>query len=476
MDNARQQRKGKEPKNKDLINQLDVLEREYGIDRETLLLLLEDAMQFAARKAPKYNKNIVVSIDRVTCNIKCTAKLYVVNTVEDPGDEIALDNIKELFTNPMFKVLSLSIPGEENTVNDALDIQSKIDKIDLGTEIEMEFSPDFYGRIFAQTVWNLFCQRIRQTQRKKICAQYQERLNQLVTGEVRSSDREGVMVGFQLGNASANATMTNPRHLDDEAFLPRDGKIPGENLEIGNLVTALLIEVDPDRQGAAMVISRSKPEFVTKLFEREVSEIGDGTVTIKSIARIPGFRSKLAVTSSEPRVDPVGACVGQRGSRVRNVVSELNGEKVDIIQWDTDQVKFITNALKPAKIIHIDLDEASKKAIVEVPEDQLSLTIGKRAQNVKLASILTGWEIKVQASEKPAEENKCEADHRKAIETIGAVEGIGPEAAEILVIHGFNSLEGIAAVEDEKDIAVLEGFDTARANAVIAAAKAALQQ
>ena len=207
-----------------------------------------------------------------------------------------------------------------------------------------------------------------------------------------------------------------------------------------------------------------------------MSEIGDGTVTIKSIARIPGFRSKLAVASSDPRVDPVGACVGQRGSRVRNVVSELSGEKVDIIEWNADPHVFIANALKPAQILNISLDEASKKAIVEVPEDQLSLTIGKRAQNAKLASDLTGWRIEVRKSEKLPETNDVEAGIRKAIETIGAVEGIGPEAAEILVKNGFNSLEGIAAENDEKDIAAMQGFDTARANAVIAAAKAALQQ
>ena len=476
MDNAsfKQQRKTKEPKNKDLANQLDVFEREYDIDRESLIVLLEDSMQFAARKAPKFNKNIVITIDRASCNIKCKVKLYVVNKVEDPGDEIALDEVKELFTNRMFKVQSILIPGDENAITDF--DESIIDKIDLGTEIEVEILPDFFGRIFIQTVWNIFCQRIRQSQRKKICAQYQERINQLVTGEVRSADREGIMVGFQLGNASSHSSAENPRHLDDEAFLPRNEKLPGETFEIGNLVTALLIEVDPDRQGAAMVISRAKPAFVTKLFEREVSEISDGTVTIKAIARDPGFRTKIAVTSSEPRVDPVGACVGQRGSRVRNVVSELSGEKIDIIEWNADPAIFITNALKPAKIVNMSLDEASKKAIVEVPEDQLSLAIGKRAQNARLASSLTGWRIEVRASEKPAEENEFEAGLRKAIETIGAVEGIGPEAAEILVKNGFSSLEGIAAVEDEKDIADLDGFDDARANAVIAAAKAALQQ
>ncbi|MBR4673096.1 MAG: transcription termination factor NusA [Victivallales bacterium] len=473
-DSFTQQKKSKEPKNKELINQLDVLEREYDIPRETLLVLLEEAMQSAARKATKYNKNIKVVIDRATCNIKCIVKLYVVNKVEDPGDEIALDKVQELFSNPQFTVRVVSTPGEEPLSKDSSD--NETDKIDLGTELELEFSPDFFGRIVAQAAWNLFCQRIRQTQRRKICLQYQERLNQLVTGEVRSIDREGVMVGFQLGNASIHSSAENPRHLDDEAVLPREGKIPGESFEIGNLVTAVLIEVNPERQGAAMVISRSKPEFVTKLFEREVSEISDGTVEIKSIARDPGFRSKIAVTSSEPRVDPVGACVGQRGSRVRNVVSELGGEKVDIIEWSADPVTFITNALKPAKIINMTLDATSKKATVEVPEDQLSLAIGKRAQNARLASTLTGWRIEVRKSEKPVEENEFESGLRKAIETIGAVEGIGPEAAEVLVKNGFSSLEGIAAVEDEKDIADLEGFDNARAIAVIEAAKAALKQ
>ena len=157
MDNAsfKQQRKTKEPKNKDLANQLDVFEREYDIDRESLIVLLEDSMQFAARKAPKFNKNIVITIDRASCNIKCKVKLYVVNKVEDPGDEIALDEVKELLTNRMFKVQSILIPGDENAITDF--DESIIDKIDLGTEIEVEILPDFFGRIFIQTVWNIFC-------------------------------------------------------------------------------------------------------------------------------------------------------------------------------------------------------------------------------------------------------------------------------------------------------------------------------
>ena len=261
-----------------------------------------------------------------------------------------------------------------------------------------------------------------------------------------------------------------------EGVLRREDRIPGENFETGDMVVALLTEINPDKVGARpMTISRSVPECVAKLFEREVTEISDGLVTIKAVARDPGYRTKIAVYSNEPRIDSVGACVGMRGNRVRNVVRELGGEKVDIIEWSPDLKTFVTNALKPAKLQSISINEDTKTVTVVVPEDQLSLSIGKKGQNARLASRLTGWRLDIVKEDAPeVEADDYESRVRRAIEKIGAVEGIGLEAAETLVRNGFASLEGIVAVVDIEDIASLPGFDHARAEQVVAAAKAAL--
>ncbi|MBQ7649871.1 MAG: transcription termination factor NusA [Victivallales bacterium] len=429
--------------NKELKSQLDTMEHEYGIDKETLITLFEEAMEQTARKCPKYSHEVCIRIDRTSYEIKCTAKLFVVEKIENEADEITLDEVHERFP-----------------------------EADLGDEIEWEFPLTTFGRIAIQTAQGQFRQRIRSLQKRRVCEQFQGQIGQLVTGEVRRIDREGIVIGFQLCSQARSGMSDNAPHVDDEGLLPKKNKIPGENFEEGDLVTALLLEADPERQGAAIVVSRTDPDFVRRLFEREVTEISEGIIEIKSVARDAGYRCKIAVQSHEPRVDSVGACVGQRGSRVRTIVHELRGEKVDIIEWSPDIATYVTNALKPSAIKSIEVKPEVKTVKVEVPEDQLSLAIGKRGQNAKLASQLTGWRIDIIKTAAAPAEDSFETSRRKAIDTIAALEGIGDEAATKLVDNGFN-LELIAESEPA-DVAKLIGCENERAEAVIKAAKASL--
>ncbi len=429
--------------NKELKSQLDTMEHEYGIDKETLINLFEESMEQTAKKCPKYSNEVSIKIDRSSYEIKCTAKLCVVEKIERESDEITLEEVHERFPNA-----------------------------DLGDWVDWEFPMSLFGRIAIQSAQQQFRQRIRSMQKRRVCEQFQGQIGQLVTGEVRRIDREGIVIGFQLGSQARTGMSDTSPHVDDEGILPKKYKIPGENFEEGDLVTALLLEADPDRQGAAIVVSRTDPDFVRRLFEREVTEISEGIIEIKSVARDAGYRCKIAVQSHEPRGDSVGACVGQRGSRVRTIVHELRGEKVDIIEWSPDIATFVTNALKPSTIKSLEVKPEVKTVKVEVPEDQLSLAIGKRGQNAKLATQLTGWRIDIiKTAEKP-EEDTFEASTRKAIESIAALDDIGKEAATKLVKNGYN-LELIAEAE-AGDIAALLGCDNKRAEALVNAAKASM--
>lgn len=422
---------------REILDSLSMLEHERGIDRESLLTLLEESLLTAAKKAVQYTRDVSVKIDRTTCEYKCMAKLFVVERVTNPEEEISLRMARK-----------------------------RLPDVKVGDEVEWEVTPRDFGRIAAQTAKQIMVQRLRQAEKKNICDMFKGQLNQLVSGDVRRIDREGIVINF--GNSEGAA----------EGLLRREDKIPGENFEVGDLVTALLVEINADKPGPSLYVSRAAPDFVRHLFEREVTEIADGLVTIKAVSREPGYRSKIAVASSEPRVDPVGACVGMRGTRVRTIVRELGGEKVDIIEWSADVATFVTNALKPAKLQSIEVNEATHSVKVEVPEDQLSLSIGKKGQNARLASRLTGWKIDItKAVEAPAPEtDDFETCVRKAIAMIGAVDGIGAEAAEVLVRNGFASLEGIAEPGAQDVIAKLPGFNAERAASVIEAAKSALKQ
>ncbi len=480
--------------NSDLISSLEYLCRERGIDRETLLSLVEESLLSAARKAMSKTRDVTVHIDRKTGAIKCWAKLFVVNVVENPEEEISLEDVRngcpKHKDNPRSVCTcgrvcpkapaardaktgkaaapALKAAATEHACDDdkRCPVEERYCEAQCGDEITWEVTPKDFGRIAAQTAKQVIMQRLRQVEKHNICEMFQEQLHQLVTGVVKRVDHGEVLVGFSAPDGSGSMA---------EGAIRREDRIPGEEYEEGDMITALLTEINADKPGPSLYVSRSHPDLVTRLFEREVSEIAEKLVEIKAVAREPGFRSKIAVASTEQRVDPVGACVGQRGIRVRTVVRELGGEKVDIILWDPDVATFVANALKPARLGKIDINAERHSVRVEVPEDQLSLSIGKKGQNARLASKLTGWRIDIQHAAPPADDKQenFEERVRRAIEAMAKIEEIGPEAAKILVQSGINSLEGIIAAE-AASIAALPGLDAERATAIIAAARAAL--
>ena len=410
--------------NSELITVLEYLEHERGIDRETLMALVEESLAAAARKAVTAAEDVRVRIDRETGDIKAWAKYTVVERVEIPDTEISWSKAR-----------------------------TRLPDAEIGDEVEWEVTPANFGRIAAQTAKQAIVYRLRQAEKVRICETFEDQLDQLVTGSVRRVERGDVFVDF----ARAEAVM---RYSD---------RIPGEDYQPGDTITALLVEINSDRPGPSLYVSRSHPNLVRRLFEREVGEIAEHLVEIKGVAREAGYRTKIAVTSNDARVDPVGACVGLRGNRVKTVVSELGGEKVDIIRWDEEIRTFVANALQPAKLDGVELDEENHLIRVIVPEDQLSLAIGKKGQNARLAAKLTSWRIDINKHEQ-IERMVFEDKVQHAIEALAKIPGIGEDAAPLLVNHGFLSLEGILVAEVE-DISAIEGIGEERGAEIIAAAR-----
>lgn len=410
--------------NNELIAILEYLENERGIDRETLLALVEESLMQAARKAVGPANELRVKIDSKLGDIKALARLKVVETVAHPDSEIGLEQARRRLPD------------------------AKLDDL-----VDWEVTPANFGRIAAQTAKQTIMYRLRQAEKVRICEDFQTSLNQLVTGVVRRVEKGDVYVDFTRA----------------EGVMRYQDRIPGEEYLAGDHITALLIEINADRPGPSLYVSRSTPDLVRKLFEREVSEIAENLVSVKGVAREAGYRTKIAVTSREPRVDPVGACVGLRGNRVKTVVRELGGEKVDIIRWEDDVRAYVTNALQPAKLAGVEVVEAEHTVRVTVPEDQLSLAIGKKGQNARLAAKLTGWRIDINKFQKP-EELGFEDKVQHAIEALARIPGIGGEVAGKLVANGFLSLEGILAALPE-DIAAIEGISEDRAREIVEAAR-----
>jgi N utilization substance protein A len=409
--------------NSEFMVVLEYLEHERGIDRETLIQLVEESLVSAARKAVN-SDDVEVRINRITGDIQCWTKRTVVETVTNPDSEIGLDRAHE----------------------------QKPEAV-LGDVIEWEVTPENFGRIAAQTAKQAIMHRLRQAEKKGICEDFQDQLHQLITGVVRRVERGDVYIDFSRA----------------EGVLKYNERIPGEDYQSGDHISALLVEINADRPGPSLYVSRAHPDLVKCLFEREVTEIADGLVTIKAVAREAGYRTKIAVSSDDPRVDPVGACVGLRGNRVKTVVRELGGEKVDIIRWDSDVRTFVTNALQPAKLTGVEIDEENHSVRVIVPEDQLSLAIGRKGQNARLAAKLTGWRIDINKHEQP-EKQDFQDKVQHAIDALARIDGIGEDAAPVLVRHGFLSLEGILAA-DVEDIESLDGLDSEKAAAIIEAAR-----
>ncbi len=410
--------------NDELIAVLNYLEKERGIDREVMLEAVESALLAASRKSVGPANELRIEIDRTTCDIRAFAMAEVVDAAKPKPTEISLRKAQAL--KPEAQV---------------------------GDEVEVEVTPKNFGRIAAQTAKQAILQRIRQAEKDIVYNEYKDRVEDIVTGVVRRFERSDIII--DLGRA--------------EAVLPARERVPTEEYQIGDRIRAYILRVESSMNGADIILSRSHPNFVRRLFELEVSEIPDGIVEIKNIAREPGYRTKVAIISHDSKVDPVGACVGMRGSRVKNIVRELSGEKIDIVRYSDDVKTYVTNSLSPAKLLKVEIDPIRENVInVLTDAEQLSLAIGKRGQNVRLTSKLVGYKVDVQ---KDAAEVSFEEKVALAIETMAAIEGISDEDATTLVNSGFLTLQGILAASAE-DLVEMAELDQETAERIHAAATA----
>ncbi len=408
--------------NNELQAILNYMEKERGLDREVLIQAVEYALQSATRKDLARNRDVRIAIDRKSYDIKAFAKKLVVEDVTHKDEEV------------LYAEALLDDPAAE-----------------LGEFIEVEVTPRDFGRIAAQTAKQAIIQRIRAAEKEVVFDEYKDRVGDIVSGSVRQFIRSDILI--DLGRA--------------EALLPASERVPTEEYQIGDRIRAYVLDVRSDSAGPGVVLSRSHPNFVRTLFQLEVSEIGDGVVEIKDIAREPGYRTKIAVVSHDEKVDPVGACVGMRGMRVKNIVRELSGEKIDIIRWSDDTRTYAANALSPAKLAKVTIDEDDPGLIHVVADaDQLSLAIGKRGQNVRLTAKLLKMKVDIQKDEQEADFEKQLAE---AVEALAAVEGIGPENALALATVGFLTVDGILASE-VADIAETTGLDLEVVQAIHSAA------
>ena len=391
--------------NAEFLAILDFWEREKGISKDTLIAAVEEALVSAAKKAVGPARELRCAINPKNGDIQAFAKLIVVERVGAPHDEITVADARRLKPDAQ-----------------------------LGDEIEKEVTPTNFGRIAAQYAKQALLQQVRRAEKELIYAEFKDRTGDIVSGVVRRFERSDVVI--DLGRY--------------EALLPNRERVPIEEYQPGERIRCYVKAVEETPHGPEIILSRSDPQFVVKLFKLEVSEINDGTVEIKAVAREPGFRTKLAVYSRDNKVDPVGACVGLRGQRVKNIVRELNNEKVDIIKWDPNIKIYITNALAPAQLKGFDLDEPHRRAKILVSEDQLSLAIGKRGQNARLTAKLTGWQIDIEQEQVTT--MGFEQKVAQAINSVAAIPGITQEQADVLVHHGFLSLEDLLQAE-ESDLA-----------------------
>jgi N utilization substance protein A len=411
--------------NDELLTILNYMEKDRGIDREILIQAVEFALQSVARKKVSEGGEPRVVVDRETCDIRTFVPREVVADGESGEGLITLSEAKEL--NP-----------------DAA----------IGESVDVEITTASFGRIAAQTAKQAILQKIRQAERDIVFDEYKDRLGDIVSGSVRSFNRGDIIV--DLGRA--------------EAVIPSKERVPTEEYQVGDRIRGFVLDVAVNPMGPSVILSRSHPDFVLKLFDLEVSEISEGVVIVKGIAREPGFRTKIAVLSNDEKVDPVGACVGMRGMRVKNIVRELSGEKIDIIRWSDDPKVYVTNALSPAKLQKVTINPETPTLVHVVAEsDQLSLAIGKRGQNVRLTAKLVGMKIDIQKDES---EVTFEEKVARAVDGLAAVEGISRESAEKLVQGGFLSIDGILA-SDLSDLIEATGLEEEDAKAIAAVAAAA---
>jgi len=396
----------------ELLTILEYIEQERGISRDVLAQAVEKAILSASRKSIHPAKNLTVKLDRGSGDIKAWAQLEVVDSFPNT-DQILLERVRE-----------------------------KMPEANIGDVIEWEVTPSNFGRIAAQTCKQAIMQQLRKAEKEIVRDEFQDKVGMIVNGVVRRYENGNIIV--DLGKA--------------EGIINSRNKIPGEHYMAGDRINALLTRVDIDSSGPSLILNRSGNEFLKRLFEREVTEIHDGVVEIMAVAREAGSRSKIAVKSNDPRVDPIGACVGMRGMRVKNITTELGGERVDIIRYDEDVRTYAANALQPAKPSHIDVREGERVLDVHVSKDQSRLAFGKKAQNVRLSSKLLGWSFNIHTDEEEKQEDTFEEKIARAVNGLSSALGIDENVAKVLVSSGFLSIDGLRELSEE-EIAAIDGLE-----------------
>src|SRR5512134_800548 len=412
----------------ELLQIADAVAREKAIDRQVVIMAMEDAIQKAAKSRYGSENEIKAEVDPKTGEIRLSRLLEVVEDVTLEATQISLEEARR--RNPAAQV---------------------------GDFIAEPLPPLDFGRVAAQNAKQVIVQKVREAERERQFDEYKDRVGEIVNGIVKRVEYGNVIV--DLGRA--------------EAIVRRDETLPRENFRYGDRIRAYVYDVRREQRGPQIFLSRTHPEFMARLFGQEVPEIYDGVVEVVALARDPGSRAKIAVRSKESSIDPVRACVGMRGSRVQAVVNELQGEKIDIIPWSPDAATFIVNALAPAEVSKVVLDEESERIEVVVPDDQLSLAIGRRGQNVRLASMLSGWNIDILTEDEESQRRQAEFQNRTKVfmEALDVDEVVG----QLLASEGFGSVEELAVV-DEKEIAGIEGFDADTARELQERAKEYLAQ
>lgn len=411
-------------KNKELLQALEQIGQGYRVERHVIIEALGAAMSSASKKVSGHQQQIRVEVDEVGGELKLYAQRTVVEKVVEPGMEMTIEQAR---------------------------VKNKAAQI--GDVIEEEVDFEGYGRIAAQTARQVVLQRMREVERDQTYEQFKAKSGEVVAARVLRLEGDDIIA--EVG--------------DVEALLPRREQMFKENLRRSDLVKVFILEVRRGGRGPQLVVSRTHPHLLKRLMEMEVPEIADGTIEVKAVAREPGYRAKVAVASKNANVDAVGTCLGARSTRLQPIVRELQGEKIDVIEWSDDIKKFLAHTLSPAPVLRVDVDEAQKRVSVLVADDQLSLAIGKKGQNVRLVSKLTGWKVDVKSEARKAEE------HQEAMERLTAVEGISDAIAEKLIVAGFTT-PGMVAEGQPEALAKIEGVGTKGADRLIEVAKAFLAQ
>ncbi len=412
----------------ELLLVADAVAREKSIDREEVIEAMEQAIQKAGRAKYGSEKDIRATIDRKTGDVRLSRWTEAVEVVENEETQIPVHIARKFQPD-----------------------------IQVGGHLVDPLPPIDFGRIAAQTAKQVIVQRVREYERKKQFEEFKDRIGEIVNGLVKRTEYGNLMV--ELGRA--------------EALLRRDELIPRESFRNGDRVRAYIYDVREEPRGPQIFLSRTHPAFLAKLFAQEVPEIYDGIIEIKAVSRDPGSRAKMAVISRDSSIDPVGACVGMRGSRVQAVVQELQGEKIDIIPWSSQAPTFVVNALAPAEVTKVVMDEEAGRVEVVVPDEQLSLAIGRRGQNVRLASQLTRWDIDILTEAEESERRQEEYRRRTSI-FVDALD-VDDMIAGLLVTEGFTSIEELAFTPQD-ELADIEGFDEAVAAELISRADLFLQR